>query len=145
MQINVVCAGLSGKKSRKRVGRGIGSGHGKTCGRGHKGAGSRSGTSRRALFAGGQMPIFRTVAKSGMQLRRKRHVSKLITLSQLNQRFDDGDEVTIAGLVERFQITTASSGFKIVSNGELTKKLHVKDVAITRGAAAKVLGAGGSA
>jgi len=92
MNLDDVHRGIHRRKRRKRVGRGTGSGHGKTCGRGHKGQGSRSGFSMHPTFEGGQMPLVRRVPKRGFHNRWADQVA-IVNLADLEARFDDGDEV----------------------------------------------------
>ena len=113
-----------------RVGRGIGSGNGKTAGKGHKGQNSRSGGGTRLGFEGGQLPIFRRIPKFGFK-----NVNRLefatVNVSSLN-RFEDGTIVTPATLVECGLIRKEYNGIKILGNGELTKKITVQDRKSTR-------------
>lgn len=131
-------------KNRSRVGRGSGSGHGKTAGRGHKGAKSRSGWSIRLGWEGGQMPLFRRLPKRGFNNKNFKKVYTIINVGDLNG-FDDGatvdlDAVLRAGLVSKEK----SNLFKVLGNGEITKKLQVKVDAITASAREKIENAGGS-
>ena len=90
MILNDVHEGIAKRKPRKRIGRGVGSGHGKTAGRGHKGYYSRSGSSRRVGFEGGQMPLFRRVAKRGFNNAAFADTVVIINVGQLDKAFDDG-------------------------------------------------------
>jgi large subunit ribosomal protein L15 len=131
-------------KNRKRVGRGIGSGHGKTAGRGHKGAKSRSGWSRRLGWEGGQMPLFRRLPKRGFNNKNFKKVYTIINVGEL-KGFADGDSVDLAavlaaGLVSREK---HSGLFKILGNGELSRKLTVRVDALTDTARQKIEAAGG--
>ena len=132
-------------KTRSRVGRGSGSGNGKTAGRGHKGAKSRSGWSRRLGWEGGQMPLFRRLPKRGFNNKNFKKVYTIINVQELNG-FDEGAVVDLpavlsAGLVSKEK---GSNLFKILGNGELTKKLSVTVDAITASARQKIEAAGGS-
>lgn len=132
-------------KTRSRVGRGSGSGNGKTAGRGHKGAKSRSGWSRRLGWEGGQMPLFRRLPKRGFNNKNFKKVYTIINVQDLNG-FDEGAVVDLAvvlsaGLVSKEK---GSNLFKILGNGELTRKLSVKVDAITGSAREKIEAAGGS-
>ena len=112
------------RKERNRVGRGPGSGNGKTSGRGHGGQNSRSGGGVRLGFEGGQLPLFRRLPKRGFtNINRKDYA--IVNLSQL-ERFEDGTEVTPALLLESGVVSNEKSGIKILGNGELSKKLNVK-------------------
>ena len=124
-----------------RVGRGHGSGNGKTAGKGHKGQKARSGAPRPG-FEGGQMPLYRRLPKRGFTNRNTKDiVSNNIT--ELN-RFEDGAVVTIETLVENGVIKNPKDGVKILGNGELTKKLTVKANAFSASAAEKIQALGGT-
>ena len=137
---------------KKRVGRGEGSGFGKTSGRGHKGAGARSGAKKRVNFEGGQMPIH-------MRLRKQRGPNKKtsmpfeqfgrthsqpVNLKDLDARFDDGAEVTPESLREKGLATRREVPVKVLGSGDLTKKLTVRVHAASKAAQEKIEGAGGT-
>lgn len=131
-------------KNRSRVGRGSGSGHGKTAGRGHKGAKSRSGWSIRLGWEGGQMPLFRRLPKRGFNNKNFKKVFTIINVGDLNG-FDDGAVVELKSVLAAGLVSKAKSDlFKILGDGELTKKLTVRVDAITASARQKVESAGGS-
>lgn len=134
------------KKSRSRVGRGHGSGNGKTSGRGENGQKSRSGGGVRPGFEGGQMPLYRRLPKRGIKKKTFRHFVEIeaVNVSRLNI-FEDGAEVTIETLKEKGIIKNAKDGVKILGNGELTKKLNVKIGCYSAGAKEKIEQAGGTA
>ncbi|MCZ2259265.1 50S ribosomal protein L15 [Sporosarcina sp. G11-34] len=112
------------RKKRKRVGRGIGSGHGKTSGRGHDGQNARSGGGVRLGFEGGQIPLFQRLPKRGFtNINRKDYA--VVNLDKLNV-FEEGTEVTPELLLELGVVSNAKSGIKILGDGTLTKKLNVK-------------------
>lgn len=112
------------RKSRKRVGRGMSSGHGKTSGRGHNGQNSRSGGGVGEVFEGGQLPLFRRIPKRGFtNINRKEYA--IVNLNDLN-RFEEGTEVTPALLVEKGIVKNEKSGIKVLGNGTLEKKLSIK-------------------
>ncbi len=112
------------RSSRKRIGRGIGSGTGKTAGKGHKGQNARSGGGVRPGFEGGQNPLFRRLPKRGFtNINRKDYA--IVNLDVLN-RFDEGTEITPALLIESGVVSNERSGIKILGNGSLEKKLTVK-------------------
>ena len=112
------------RKERNRVGRGIGSGNGKTSGRGHKGQNARSGGGVRPGFEGGQNPLFRRLPKRGFtNINRKEYA--IVNLDALN-RFEDGAEVTPALLLETGVVSNEKSGIKVLGNGTLNVKLTVK-------------------
>ena len=125
-----------------RVGRGHGSGNGKTAGRGQKGQKSRSGGKVRVGFEGGQMPLYRRLPKRGFKNRNSKEIIA-INVDVLN-RFEDGAEVTVESLLATSAISKAGDGVKILGNGELTKKLTVKVNAVSETAKAKIEAAGGT-
>ena len=124
-----------------RVGRGHGSGNGKTAGKGHKGQKARSGAPRPG-FEGGQMPLYRRLPKRGFTNRNTKDIVS-INITELN-RFEDGAVVTIETLVESGVIKNPKDGVKILGNGELTKKLTVKANAFSASAAEKIQALGGT-
>ena len=124
-----------------RVGRGHGSGNGKTAGNGHKGQKARSGAPRPG-FEGGQMPLYRRLPKRGFTNRNTKDIVS-INITELN-RFEDGTVVTIETLVENGVIKNPKDGVKILGNGELTKKLTVKANAFSASAAEKIQALGGT-
>lgn len=127
-----------------RKGRGHGSGNGKTAGKGQKGQKARSGGGVRLGFEGGQMPLFRRLPKRGFKnVNTKDFVA--INLSVLENKFNDGDEVTVDKLLESGAISKAADGVKILGNGELTKKLDVKVNAYSKSAKEKIEALGGKA
>ena len=124
-----------------RVGRGHGSGNGKTAGKGHKGQKARCGAPRPG-FEGGQMPLYRRLPKRGFTNRNTKDIVS-INITELN-RFEDGAVVTIETLVENGVIKNPKDGVKILGNGELTKKLTVKANAFSASAAEKIQALGGT-
>ena len=124
-----------------RVGRGHGSGNGKTAGKGHKGQKARSGATRPG-FEGGQMPLYRRLPKRGFNNRNTKDIVS-INITELN-RFEDDTVVTIETLVENGVIKNPKDGVKILGNGELTKKLTVKANAFSAGAVEKIQALGGT-
>ena len=127
----------------KRKGRGHGSGNGKTGGRGHKGQKARSGGKVRAGFEGGQMPLVRRVPKRGFNNIFAKPLTA-INLAVLN-RFEDGAVVDAAALIEAGIISSCPNGLKVLSNGNLTKKITVKAAAFSASAKEKIEQAGGKA
>ena len=125
-----------------RVGRGHGSGNGKTAGKGHKGQKARSGAPRPG-FEGGQMPLYRRLPKRGFTNRNSKEIVA-INVSAL-EKFEDGTEVTVELLLESGVISKACDGVKILGKGELTKKLNVKVNAYSASAAEKIQAVGGTA
>ena len=139
------------RRRRKRVGRGEGSGHGKTAGRGQKGAGARSGAKRRKAAEGGQMPIHMRMRKlrgphmkKSMPFEPFRTRSQAVNLRDLEQRFDDGAEVTPETLRATGLATRKAIPVKVLAAGELSKKLTVHAHGFSRAAREKIEGAGGS-
>lgn len=127
------------KKRRKRVGRGIGSGLGKTCGRGVKGAGSRSGYKTRARYEGGQLPLYRKLPERGFSNAGfKNPKMDCINLSRIEELYQDGDTVSLDTLRQKGYISGSSSGLKILGNGELTKKVSIEAHAYSASAEAKL-------
>ena len=131
------------RKDATRVGRGTGSGCGKTSGRGHKGQKSRSGGGVRPGFEGGQMPIYRRLPKRGFKnIWRKEYAE--VNVAQLNI-FDDDTTVDAVALVEIGILKNVLDGVRILGNGELTKKLNVKAQGFTKTALQKIEAVGGTA
>ncbi|PMC34147.1 50S ribosomal protein L15 [Bacillus sp. UMB0899] len=131
------------RKTRNRVGRGIGSGNGKTAGKGHKGQNARSGGGVRPGFEGGQTPLFQRLPKRGFtNINRKDYA--IVNLDVLN-RFEDGTEVTPEFLLETGVVSNAKSGVKILGNGQLEKKLTVKANKFSASAKEAIESAGGTA
>ena len=130
------------RKERNRVGRGIGSGNGKTSGRGHKGQNSRSGGGVRPGFEGGQNPLFRRLPKRGFtNINRKEYA--IVNLDTLN-RFEDGAEVTPALLLETGIVSNEKAGIKILGHGTLSVKLNVKAHKFSASAKEAIENAGGT-
>lgn len=144
MIISDVHQGITGHKRRKRIGRGIGSGHGKTSGRGHKGAGSRSGYQSRRGFAGGQMPLARLIAKRGFN--NNQFAAKIleINVAALESKFDAGATVSPESLAAIGLAKGRFDEIKILGNGELKKKLTVQAHRFSKSAEAKIAAAGGT-
>jgi len=139
------------KRDRKRVGRGHGSGHGKTSGRGHKGYGSRSGAKRRARFEGGQNPIHMRMRKlrgpnkkMSMPFEPFRTHTQPVNLDDLERRFDDGASVDLAAMNAAGLATRRDIPVKVLGRGELTKKLTVHAHKFSKSARERIEGAGGT-
>ena len=132
-------------KASKRVGRGPGSGMGKTSTRGENGQKSRSGASIKPWFQGGQSPIYRRIPKRGFNNKRFTTRYATINLSDLNKFFKDGDVVSEEVLKERGIIKKRLSGIKILGNGNLEKKITIKANRFTSAAVTKIENAGGKA
>ncbi|MEZ5963349.1 MAG: 50S ribosomal protein L15 [Planctomycetota bacterium] len=133
-------------KTRKRVGRGSGSGHGKTSARGHKGAKARSGWSMRIGWEGGQMPLFRRLPKRGFNNKNFRKVYTIINVGDLEASFEAGATVDLGAVIAKGLTSQEkhSDLFKVLGNGALTKKFTVRAHAVTESARAKIEGAGGA-
>ena len=125
MKLHTVKPNPYATKSRKRVGRGPGSGTGKTAGRGENGQNSRSGGGVRVGFEGGQTPLFRRLPKRGFSNAKFKKVYAVINLSDLN-KFEDGATVTPEILKDMGLVKNALDGIKVLGNGKLEKKLTVK-------------------
>lgn len=139
------------RRPRKRVGRGHGSGHGKTSGRGHKGYGSRSGAKDRARFEGGQMPIHMRMRKlrgphmkKSMPFEPFRTHSQAVNLRDLDARFDSGADVTLEALRSKNLGTRKGVAVKILAKGEISKPLTVHAHAFSAAARTAIEGAGGT-
>jgi large subunit ribosomal protein L15 len=138
------------KRPRKRIGRGEGSGLGKTSGRGHKGAGARSGRKRKAGYEGGQNPIHMRMRKlrgphkkQSMPFENFRTSTQPVNISDLEERFDAGDKVSVESLKEK-GLAKRSDPVKILARGEISKKLEVHAHAFSAAAKEKIEAAGGS-
>jgi large subunit ribosomal protein L15 len=143
--------GDGSRRPRKRIGRGKGSGHGKTSGRGHKGAGARSGNKRKTAYEGGQNPIHMRMRKlrgpnkkMSMPFEKFRTVTQPVNLSDLNARFKANDEVTPESLREK-GLAKRRHPVKILARGEISKKLTVRAHAFSAQAKEKIEAAGGTA
>lgn len=144
MMIHEITEKVGAHKKRKRIGRGPGSGYGKTSGRGHKGASSRSGAKIRAGSEGGQMPFFRRFAKRGFSNANFTTRYATINLRLLESRFDDGDQITPETLSQKGLLKNTSLPVKILGDGEVTKKFSIQVSAATKSAIEKVSAAGGN-
>ena len=131
-----------GQKKNKRLGRGVGSGHGKTAGKGHKGQKARAGGGVRLGFEGGQMPLFRRIARRGFSNYPFKKQFQVVNLSDLN-RFADGEVVTPETLAAHGLARRRGVSVKILGSGELTRKLVVEGAAVSASARQKIVSAGG--
>ncbi len=143
MKIHELTPAADSNKAVKRIGRGHGSGNGKTAGKGHKGQNARSGGGVRIGFEGGQMPLARRIPKRGFHNIFASEYA-IVNVSDLN-KFTDGTEVTTELLIASGLIKKAYDGVKILGNGELTAKLTVKAAKFSQSAIEKIEKAGGKA
>lgn len=144
MKIHDLSPAEGSTSSKKRLGRGTGSGLGKTSGKGHKGQKARSGGGVRPGFEGGQMPLYLRLPKRGFSNARfKKHFAE-VNVGRLND-FRAGSVITPEKLIEAGIIKKVKDGVKIMGSGELTKKLNISAHKFTKGATAQIEAAGGSA
>lgn len=143
MKLHELTPAFGSTKESKRIGRGHGSGNGKTAGKGHKGQKARAGRGMRAGFEGGQMPLQRRIPKRGFN-NIFAEESVAINVAVLN-KFEDGAVVDAAALMEKGIIDKADVYVKVLGNGNVTKKLTVKLSAFSKSAIEKITKAGGNA
>ncbi len=143
MNLNDVNEGIVKYKKRKRIGRGIGSGLGKTSGRGHKGQFSRAGHSQHPTFQGGAMPMIRRIAKRGFNNKFAVNIGE-VNVSDLEANFNAGDEVTAVTLREKGLANYRYDLLKVLGKGELSKKLTVNADRFSKSAREKIEKAGGT-
>ncbi|MFT5132740.1 MAG: large subunit ribosomal protein L15 [Gammaproteobacteria bacterium] len=140
MRLNELKPHPDSNPSRKRVGRGIGSGDGKTCGRGHKGQKSRSGGFHKVGFEGGQMPLQRRLPKVGF----RSHMARITAEIRLNElELVEADVVTINSLQAANLISKSAKRAKVIASGEIKKAVTLKGIRVTVGARAAIEAAGG--
>ena len=144
MKLHELSPAPGSTREPKRIGRGHGSGQGKTAGKGHKGQKARAGRGIRPGFEGGQMPLQRRVPKRGFNNIFAKEIAA-VNVSALDKAFDDGATVTVEALIEKGLIKKALDGVKILGNGELSKKLTVQVNAYSESAKQKIEAAGGKA
>ncbi|MCZ6470991.1 MAG: 50S ribosomal protein L15 [Gammaproteobacteria bacterium] len=140
MYLNTLKPAKGSNKAAKRVGRGIGSGFGKTCGRGHKGQKSRSGGGVRAGFEGGQMPLQMRLPKFGFSSRVSRYSTE-VRLSEIER--SGLETISLAALIEAKIVPVQTKKVKLILSGEIARAVSVRDVSVTKGAAAAIEKAGG--
>jgi large subunit ribosomal protein L15 len=140
MQLNTLQPAPGSKKNAKRVGRGIGSGQGKTCGRGHKGQKSRSGGFSKVGFEGGQMPLQRRLPKVGFASRSAK-LSAEVRLYELTKI--DADVIDIAALVKAKIVSKKTLKAKVIASGEISKAVNLKGIKVTPGARKAIEAVGG--
>ena len=142
MELNTIKPAVGASKNRKRIGRGTGSGHGKTATKGHKGQKARSGGSVKPGFEGGQMPMQRRLPKRGFNpLTRKEY--SLVNIGQLDV-FESGSTIDAGALIEAGLIKKIGDGIKVLAKGDLTKSLTIKAHKFSAAAREKIMAAGGT-
>ena len=144
MIINDVHRGVQKNRSRRRLGRGIGSGQGKTAGRGHKGQKSRSGWSRQSIFQGAAMPLVRRIPKRGFHNRFALEVA-VVNVGELDALFAAGEEVNAESLKAKQLVKGQYDLLKVLGEGELSKKLKIAAHRFSKTALEKIQKAGGEA
>lgn len=142
MNLNDIHRGVHTARPRKRVGRGTGSGHGKTAGRGHKGQRSRSGVSFLPIFQGGTMPLVRRIPKRGFHNRWAKAVA-IVNVGQLCDAFPSGEHVTPQKLEAANLVKGRYDAVKVLGDGEVTKKLKISAHQFSKTATEKITQAGG--
>ena len=140
MHLNTLQPAAGSKKNAKRVGRGIGSGTGKTCGRGHKGQKSRSGGFSKVGFEGGQMPLQRRLPKVGFASRSAK-LSAEVRLDELAKI--DADLIDLEALIKADIVPARTQKAKVIDSGEITKSVQLKGIKVTPGARKAIEAAGG--
>ena len=140
MHLNTLSPAPGSKKNTKRVGRGIGSGTGKTCGRGHKGQKSRSGGFSKVGFEGGQMPLQRRLPKVGFASRSAK-LSAEVRLYELTKI--DADVIDLAALIKADVVPAKTLKAKVIASGEISKAVNLKGIKVTPGARKAIEAAGG--
>lgn len=140
MQLNSIKPATGSRKSSKRVGRGIGSGLGKTCGRGHKGQKSRSGGFHKVGFEGGQMPLQRRLPKVGFNSRSAKYSAE-VRLNELEKV--GADVISLEELIKADIVPAFTKKAKVIASGEIGKAVTLKGVQATKGAKAAIEAAGG--
>src|SRR6478672_742343 len=146
MDLSTVHQGINKRKGKKRVGRGVGSGHGKTASRGHKGQYASAGAKKPAFtFEGGQMPLFRRMPKRGFSHAAWDRTYHVVNVGDIDARFSDGEVVDQAALARVGLAKGPADGVRVLGNGEVTKKLTVKASHFSKSAAEKIAAKGGTA
>ena len=144
MMIHEITVQVGKYKTRKRIGRGHGSGSGKTSGRGHKGARSRAGYSRRPGFEGGQMSFIRRMPKRGFSNAPFRTLYHIVNVQDIESRMGKGSDVTIESLVKAGLVRDTKRPLKVLGQGELTKKFNITAAKFSASAKTKIEAAGGT-
>jgi len=145
MKLEELCPAPGSKKTKKRLGQGLGSGQGKTAGKGHKGQKARKSPDISPNFEGGQMPLARRIPKRGFSNFRFAIKYQIVNIAELDARFEDGAEIDSAKLAALRLISDITAPVKVLGEGEITKKLTVKAKAFSASAKAKLEAAGGKA
>lgn len=141
MRLNTLSPAEGSRKNAKRVGRGIGSGYGKTCGRGHKGQKSRSGGFHKSGFEGGQMPLQRRLPKVGFASRKKQYVAEI----RLNELDSCGKDIIDLDVLKAAKIIPNKiRRAKIILSGEIKNTVTIKGLGVTKGAKEAIVAAGGT-
>ena len=144
MKLNELKPVAGARHAKKRVGRGVGSGMGKTATRGHKGQNARSGGGVRPAFEGGQTPLFKRLPKRGFtNVSRKEYA--VVNLGDINDKFEAGTTIDVEALKNAGLIKKEYEGVKVLGNGELTKALTIKAAKFSKSALEKISQAGGTA
>ncbi len=144
MKLDQILSAAGRRKARKRVGRGQGSGKGKTCGRGHKGAGQRAGRTGRLGYEGGQNPALMRIPQRGFNNANFRRAYQVVNVADLEQLFEPGSRVDVDALAAKGLVRPGGLPVKILGGGSLTKKLTVAANAFSSSAEEKIVKAGGS-
>ena len=144
MKLNELRPAEGSTRESFRVGRGPGSGNGKTAGKGHKGQNARSGGGVRPGFEGGQLPLYRKLPKRGFN-NKFATVYAIVNVETLNKYFQDGETVNLETLLAKKIVRKAFDGLKVLGDGELTKKLTVQATVFSAAAKEKITAAGGQA
>ena len=144
MKLHKLSPAAGSTKERKRIGRGAGSGQGKTAGKGHKGQLARAGRGMRPGFEGGQMPLQRRLPKRGFNNIFRKEIA-IVNLAAIDAAFDNGAVVTIDALIEKGLVKKSLDGVKVLGHGEISKSLTVQANAFSESAKQKIEAAGGKA
>lgn len=144
MKLHELSPAVGSTKERKRIGRGAGSGQGKTAGKGHKGQKARAGRGIRPGFEGGQMPLQRRLPKRGFNNIFRKEIA-IVNVADIDAAFDNGAVVTIDALIEKGLVKKELDGVKVLGHGEMSKSLTVQVNAYSASAKEKIEAAGGKA
>ena len=143
MEDLILKAPAGANRNKKRIGRGPGSGTGKTSGKGHKGQNSRSGGNVRPGFEGGQMPLYRRIASRGFSNYPFKKTYKVVNLTEINEKYDDGETVSLETLKDKNIVKKNDQYVKLLGNGDVTKKFEVTLRKVSASAKEKIEKAGG--